>query len=173
MKDYSEIKSLFNELEYYEKKGLYKLSDQIQNKIKKIAYEFNADKDLGYAGMTDFFKKLQLDYACKIPECVEFLCGSGSNRIQITPDIANLLQKAIKQNPDASVQQLIPQIMQPFSQQANLQINLKGEKGKQFAACIAKAFGGYKQSQQQAVVSATTNQPLPTQSQTREFPPKL
>ncbi len=160
--NYSKIKSLLVELDYYESKGLYKLADDISAKIKKVAKQFNPDTDMGYAGMGDFLKNLRAQYACEIPECQEFFCGGGSGEFNITPDAGDFLTKEYKKNPNANYVDLMLKYNKTYSGQAIELPNLTPDKANKMAECHKKLF---LQSSSTVAVGATASQNASTAQQ--------
>ena len=160
--NYSEIKSLLAELDYYEGKGLYKLADGISTKIKKVAKQFNPDTDMGYAGMGDFLKNLRIRYACDIPECQEFFCGGGSGEFNMTPEEGDFLDKEYKKNPNANYVDLMLKYNTTYSGQAIKLPNLTPDKANKLATC-RKKIG--LQSSSTVAVGATASQNASTAKQ--------
>lgn len=160
--NYSKIESLFAELDYYENKGFYKLADDISLKIKKIAKQFDANTDLGYKGMNDFFNNLKIQYACKIPECQEFYCGSGSGQFTVTPDVGDFLTKEYSKNPNANYVDLMNKFNKSNSSQALKSLNLTPDKAKKLGECHKKMA---LQSSSTEAVGATSQQNTSTAQQ--------
>jgi len=168
---YSQIKSLFDELDYYEKQGYYKLADQIQNKIKKVAYDFEADKDL-YKGMGDRFQALKIQYACEIPECMEFFCGGGGQGL-ITEELSNFLARNLEQNPEADVKNLIALHGKQNAQSANFLINLGENERKKLNICYKKLGFMGKNQGNTALAGGTAPQTIQGIQGNRELPPQM
>ncbi len=159
--NYSEIKSLLAELDYYESKGLYKLADSISAKIKKVAKQYNPDTDT-FQGMGDFLKNQRIQDLCEIPECQEFFCGGGSGEFNMTPEAGDFLDKEYKKNPNANYVDLMLKYNTTYSGQAIELPNLTPDKANKLATC-SKKIG--LQSSSAVAVGATASQNASTAKQ--------
>ena len=173
---YSHIKGLTEEIKFYEDRKLFKLADEVTSQLKKVAKQFNADKDLGMQGVDDFFKNLLTRYACDIPECREFFCGGGGG-FTMTKDYMDFMDDAMKKNPDMDLMDLNTQL-QGQSDAILGQANLTPERKDKLNICYQKISQASSSDSSGSTTSGNQNVSVkqPTANfatPSREYPPSI
>lgn len=99
-----QVQQLFDEIEYYERTGKYKLADKVLDKLIKIAYQPKAE-DIGKGGLGQAFAKnfnfnMFYDYIMTIPACRNLFGTAESTQAFFTEDYKDALAKLISQGMD-------------------------------------------------------------------------
>lgn len=104
-KNFNDVKSLFEELDYYEKKGFYKLSDQVLTKIQRYAWNMNWESVFSGA-IKDKLEATKFQQACEdFPECRPYFCNP-SGGIKVAKDFYDYIISERKKNPNAKIEEL-------------------------------------------------------------------
>lgn len=133
--DFKIIKNLFNELDYYEKNGLYKLSDNVLNKIQKYAFNFNSDAV--FPGLATKLKMLNFTNACDFPECRPFFCDKSGGKFLAVKDFTNYIAEERSKNPSKSIEELKAEYdMTAAAKLGGVQLSKEDEEA--FSRCLEK-----------------------------------
>ncbi len=102
--NFIDVKSLFDELDYYEKKGFYKLSDQVLTKIQRYAWNMNWDAI--FPALRSKLEALKFQNACDFPECRPFFCDKSGGKFLAVKDFTDYIITERRKNPSASIEEL-------------------------------------------------------------------
>lgn len=132
------IKDLFSELKYYESQGYYKLADQIQEKIYKIAYRDLANTPYDKAMIQKFNVQQMFRLILTIPEC-QSLKMKDSKMPMTAPSFMDYVAK--NSNTNTPIEDLKEKYVQTYGLMSP---NMQGSYDKCLDAIALRLSGSYQ-----------------------------